>query len=161
MSIDLDDRQSSEALEVHVEHPHRGEVQKQSGLDVYESEVCPEAKGDVEDTGPGSTNDHAHASTELVHDGPVEHGSQAIEQGREAKKSADLGRCPPIGIGDLLVGNAQVVAPHVQGRIGDDQDEPVGPTAQDEGMRVVRKCKAFHGRLRLCEKLIFIEMNCG
>jgi hypothetical protein len=127
--VDLDDAHRAEALEVHVERVEHAEHEAQRGRGAgarHEHVAQVEAHGEVGHQRAGARDEHALATADAVDERAVDHERERVDQRADAEDDAEVfvGH-EPLGARQLVLGDREVVAPHVEQGVREPEGEPV------------------------------------
>ena len=124
--VDLDDRDRAEALEVHV-GGERGGAHRHRRRVVHDQD----AEDEVGDRGAGGADQHRQPAAEAVGDGAVDQEGQGVDD------RADAVDRPEVVLADAAerLEDGEVVAPHVEERVGQARGGASWPRAGACGSR--------------------------
>lgn len=133
--IDLHDAHGAVALEVHVDAVDDREDSGQGfvlGVRRGQHVAGVESHGQIGQAGTHGSNEHAALAADLVGDGSVDQEGQRVDPGTDTEDGAEVCLAHQVAHGALADG--EVVAPHVEQRVGQTQRQPVnGPPDPEVG----------------------------
>ena len=131
--VDLDDRHGAEALEVHVhgvEHRERDAQVRERAREERQ------AHRDVRHDDASRADQHRATAAELVREGAVQEERAPVDEGADGLDRAEVLLGHQVEVVERALRRGQVVAPHVEERVGQPEREPVVEAAAEELGRV-------------------------
>ena len=120
--VDLDHRQGAEALEILVDGVEQRHADDDLGLPAGQEQG---ADDQVEQRRADAAEDDGLLAAEAVGQRAVEDDAQGVGPEAGGGDGAELGLGEVEGLHDVAGGDVEVVAPHVEGGVGQPQREPV------------------------------------